>query len=57
MPAVDKLLIILCSLFVGLCIVLLQTYEHFKPIAETLVTVSGIAGFVLAIIEFIRKKD
>ncbi len=57
MSTIDKTLVILCALFIGFGIALLQTYDVFRSVADVLVTVTGIASFLLAILEFFRKKE
>ena len=56
MPLIDKLLIVLVGTFLGMVFVLLQTYEFIKPIIDTILTVTAVISFVLALHEFFRKK-
>lgn len=56
MPFLDKLLVFLCSIFIGLSVALLYYYENFKSIAEIIVIVTGVASFTLTVFDFFRKK-
>ena len=54
---IEKLLLILSLLIVGLIFALLQTYETIKPYTDVGITVVSVAASLLAIIEvLIRKK-
>ncbi|MBP9889850.1 MAG: hypothetical protein KBF93_26365 [Leptospiraceae bacterium] len=52
----DKLLLILSLLIVGLIFALLQTYESVKPYTDVVITVLSVSASLLAIIEFIVRK-
>ena len=55
MPFIDKLLIILVGSFIGLVFVLLQTYDFVKPVIDSILTITAVVSFVIALYEFFRK--
>jgi hypothetical protein len=56
MAFIDKILILLAAVFLGLVVVLLQTYDFVKPVIDMILTVTAVVSFVIAIIEFLKKK-
>lgn len=52
----DKILILLGAVFLGLVFVLLQTYDFAKPIIDMILTVTAVVSFVIALVEFLKKK-
>ena len=42
MAFVDKILIILVAVFLGLVVVLLQTYDFVKPVIDMVLTVTAV---------------
>ena len=52
----DKLLLILSLLIVGLIFALLQTFETVKPYTDIVITVLSVSASLLALIEFIIRR-
>jgi len=52
----SRLIVVLGSLWAGLAIALLATYSEWKEVADIILTVTAVSGFLISLYDFLSRR-